>query len=151
MSSSTNRSPEQLIDEIWKLVIQRSSTPRRLDLFQLSNTLIQLNCNHLETSIPEEVPMPLLIQLVDIRILYNLLHRDNTNLDRSLKRGLRNVLQDLSSRRAEDPLLSNAESFGLLNLCARLLQHMNVDDEWRLLDEMFATLVEQLRQMAEMQ
>ena len=150
MAFNTDDLTQELIDEVWKLAELRTSQTNRLDISQLISTLIELKCSRLETSIPEKIPMPLFIQLVDIRLLYKLLGQDSVGLDRSLDRGLRNALEHMKSARREDPQLLSVEHDDLSDIFARLLvfRTHNPDDEWRSLVKMHRTTWEQLRRWA---
>ena len=83
-------------------------------------------------------------------MLYDRIGRDSTQLDRSIKQGLRYALERVESKLVEDPWLASAEDVDSLHLCARLLKQTALDDERRLLDEMCTATVEQLRQMVKM-
>ena len=150
MTSTTKDLTKELIDDIWKLEALRWSETRRLDLGQLYSTVLKVKCNLLESSIQDEIPITLFVQLAQIKWLSQIFGLDSNKLDVHLKRGLRDALLRLSGSALYSNLFSMA-NLELLYVCARLLELGAQDLEWRNLETLYREIVAQLSQKAGVQ
>ena len=137
MASNAEEIADELQDEIKRLENLRLSTSHGIDLCQLYSDLVKLKCHFLETSIPEIIPTNIFTQLVHIRWIYKERGWDSIDLDRSLKRGMRQALEAANSESTGELQISSILNPDIMDMCRFLLRKSNPDEEWGRLDEMF--------------